>query len=274
MIIQKKYMKFIILFIIALSILIIFVLRNNKSDFENYEVINGHKLYYRNIGDIGPTVVIDTGLGLEGSNYNGLVQGLSEISSVFQYDRLGLGSSDSVSSKIRPRTSQDMVEDLHLLLQKANIPGPYILVAHSIAGFNARLFMDQYSDDIIGIVLIDVSHPDQIVRLYSHLPQESFDTIDFQYSNRKKRGPEFFDWKQSADLVRKTGSFGDTPLVVITAGKELENERRLLQEELCSLSSNSRHIIAEKSDHGIHLDQPQIIIDAIKRIISKNDENI
>jgi pimeloyl-ACP methyl ester carboxylesterase len=77
-------------------------------------------------------------------------------------------------------------------------------------------------------------------------------------------------------------SLGDIPLVVISAGQyavpaalrlPAEDEERTtavwheLQAELVALSSNGRHVIAGESGHYIHVDQPQLVIDAIGEVV-------
>jgi alpha-beta hydrolase superfamily lysophospholipase len=39
-----------------------------------------------------------------------------------------------------PRTAGDVVADLHALVTAAHLPGPYLLVAHSLGGMFARLY--------------------------------------------------------------------------------------------------------------------------------------
>lgn len=241
-----------------------FIYKNSK--FQNYEIIDGNRIYYKFIGEKGPTVVFDTGLGGPGFTYNSLVQKVSNFSSVFYYDRLGLGSSDFIPLELRPRTTLDMVEDLHTLLEKAKIPGPFILVSHSISGFNARLFADKYLNEISGLILIDVSHPDQDIRMN---PGISSEEINKHYNELKSNPPEYLDLETSADQVRRTGIFGNIPLIVITAGIDLNDEKLQLQKELCLLSTQSEHIIAEKSTHMVYVDQPQLVIDAIFNVLSK-----
>ena len=77
---------------------------------------------------------------------------------VCSYDRAGLGYSDKSS---RPRTSKVMAQELRALLQSANIWPPYILVGHSMAGYNVRIYASLYPDEVSGMVLVDASHPDQ-----------------------------------------------------------------------------------------------------------------
>ena len=77
-------------------------------------------------------------------------------------------------------------------------------------------------------------------------------------------------------------NLGDLPLVVISAGKltgaaegmisakdqaavtEISAE---LQADLATLSSNSEHLIAEDAAHYVHLDQPELVIDAIREVV-------
>ena len=54
-----------------------------------------------------------------------------------------------------PGTAQDLVSDLHILLQRAHIPGPYVLVAHSFGGIFARLYASTYPEEVVGMVLVD-----------------------------------------------------------------------------------------------------------------------
>lgn len=72
-------------------------------------------------------------------------------------------------------------------------------------------------------------------------------------------------------------SLGKIPLIVLTRGlggydgradsADLENERLTQQKELAALSTNSEHIIDKNSGHNIHLEDPQIVINAIKEVI-------
>lgn len=81
-------------------------------------------------------------------------------------------------------------------------------------------------------------------------------------------------------------SLGDIPLVVLTEGKppnpeELPPGQNIelmekmlvvwgeLQEELAARSSNSSRIIAEESGHYIHLEQPELVIEAINQVVNE-----
>jgi len=54
-----------------------------------------------------------------------------------------------------------MAEELHALLRSAGVAPPYVLVGHSMGGFNVRLYASLYRREVAGMVLVDASHPDQ-----------------------------------------------------------------------------------------------------------------
>lgn len=79
-----------------------------------------------------------------------------------------------------------------------------------------------------------------------------------------------------ASLVK---SFGDIPLIVLSAGLENPTYKSWneMQKELLQLSSRSRHLTAQKSGHNIEIEQPAAAVDAIntmvKQIRSENRNN-
>lgn len=109
-------------------------------------------------GDI--TVVIDASLGgVEGYL---LINQLAKSTRVCIYDRSGYGWSETSS---RPRTSQQIVNELHELLIQAQIPPPYILVGDSFGSYNMRLYAHQFPDRVLGLVLTDGLHERSMLSL-------------------------------------------------------------------------------------------------------------
>jgi hypothetical protein len=92
---------------------------------------------------------------------------------------------------------------------------------------------------------------------------------------------EGVDLIQSSAQVGAAGTLGATPLVVLTAGRRvaapfstspdiaarLEQLWLELQNDLTGLSSNSTHIIAQRSGHSIQSDEPQLVVDAIRQVV-------
>jgi pimeloyl-ACP methyl ester carboxylesterase len=154
-----------------------------------------------------------------------------------------------------------MVDELHTLLEKAGIEGPHVLVGAGNGGFTARLYADQYPNEVAGMVLLDSEHPDQRARLEEVL-EEDWMWMEF----------EDLDWEECAAQVEAAGSLGDLPLVVLTGQRQpfFEDQGEMwfeMQEELADLSSASTHILVEDSGHHINEDQPQAVVDAIRSVV-------
>lgn len=121
--------------------------------------INGKRhLDIRGTGDI--TVIIDASLGgVEGYL---LIDELAKITRVCIYDRSGYGWSESSTA---PRTSQQIVNELHELLATAQISPPYILVGDSFGSYNLRLYAHQFPQEVWGLILTDGLHENSMLSL-------------------------------------------------------------------------------------------------------------
>lgn len=126
--------------------------------------VGGYKLHIHcagpeNPGMSLPTVVIEAGAGTPSPTYHWLQQGIAETTKVCVYDRAGLAWSEESGL---PRDSKTVATKLHTLLNTANIEKPFVFAGHSIAGLYMRQYVEQYPDDIAGLVFLDPSHPDQV----------------------------------------------------------------------------------------------------------------
>lgn len=124
--------------------------------------VNGRRMHLDCRGQGSPTVVFDAGLGDSASTWSLVQPEVAKFTRACSYDRPGLGWSDPASV---PRDSQHVAAQLEDLLQQAHIAGPYLLVGHSFGGYNQLVFQSLYPDQVVGIVLVDSSHPDQEHRL-------------------------------------------------------------------------------------------------------------
>jgi pimeloyl-ACP methyl ester carboxylesterase len=113
--------------------------------------VGGYRLLLDCTGQGSPTVVLESGLGGPALQWALVQQRLEKITQVCSYDRAGLGWSDIGPL---PRTTHQMVTELHTLLHNAGVQGPYVLVGHSLGGFNVRLFAHEYPSETAGIVLV------------------------------------------------------------------------------------------------------------------------
>ena len=260
-----------------------------SNPFDEKVDVGGYALRIHCAGQGSSTVVIETGFGepgveKENSSWINVANEIEKTTRICVYDRAGLGSSDVAPSK--SRTSKNMAKDLHTLLVNANVPGPYILVGHSIGGFHVLVFASKYANEVVGMVLVDSSHPNQWSAINAVLPPESPDEPESLKQIRiipPASLPEKMDIPASIIQVKAVKSLGDLPLVVLThsptwsidpnlspelSGK-IEQVWENLQNDLASLSSNSTHVIATKAGHYIQVDEPQLVIDAILKVIEE-----
>ena len=118
----------------------------------------GRMMHIHCTGDGNPTVILDSGLGDSYLSWRKVQPEIARFTRVCSYDRAGLGFSDPSS---QARKSKVIAEELHALLQAASVPPPYVIVGHSLGGYNVRVYASLYGSDIVGMVLVDASHPDQ-----------------------------------------------------------------------------------------------------------------
>ena len=255
--------------------------------------IGSHRLHINCMGEGTPTVIIDTGLGDDSSDWQHILQLSAPITRTCIYDRSGYGWSDYGP---RPRNSRRIAYELGLLLDQANILPPYILVGHSFGGFNLRIFAASRPDDIAGLILVESSHELQYERLNIKLPppykgRRNIVIVAKQEKNTlgnntkpqvlrdhayRTASEEISALYQSSRQVQVYGNIPTVPLIVISRGKaewygdiNAQNREKIwieLQQDLTRLSPISQHIFANQSGHDIPQQQPDIIVEAISDI--------
>jgi pimeloyl-ACP methyl ester carboxylesterase len=120
-----------------------------------------HRLHINCTGRGPATVVFESALGGWSIDWDVLQSLLPSNVRACSYDRAGYGWSDPSHRRYSP---DQVAGELHELLKAAGIPGPYILVGHSIGGIYVRQFAHLYPDDTAGLVLVDSSHEEMLRR--------------------------------------------------------------------------------------------------------------
>lgn len=163
--------------------------------------VDGLTMHINCTGDGGPAVILDSGLGDSYVSWRKVQPEIAKFARVCSYDRAGLGYSNSTSE---PRTSKVIAEQLHALLQAAQIPPPYILVGHSMGGYDVRVYASLYRNDVIGMALVDASHPDQENRLPPELKGMEGNWL---------REAEFLEYTTPFGIPRLLGFCDENPVV-------------------------------------------------------------
>ncbi len=138
--------------------------------------IGDFKLHINSTGvkDDQPTLVIEGGCGMATEYYHWLSEGLKDSIRVVRYDRAGIGYSEASNT---PRTPDTIARELHQLLKNAGESPPYIMAGHSLGGPYIRVFTELYPDEVVGMLLLDATHPNYPKR--KKLPRESSWTWKF-----------------------------------------------------------------------------------------------
>jgi pimeloyl-ACP methyl ester carboxylesterase len=98
--------------------------------------------------------VMDSGLGGTVLDWQLVQPEVAKFARVCTYDRAGMGWSEAGS---QPRTSEQIVRELHALLGNAGVEGPYVLVGHSFGGTNLQVYASRYPDEVAAMVLVVLS---------------------------------------------------------------------------------------------------------------------
>ena len=205
--------------------------------------VGGYKMHIDCTGQGSPTVILESGLGDSYISWRKVQPEIARFTRVCSYDRAGLGYSESSS---QPRTSKVIAGELHALLRAAGVAAPYVLVGHSMGGYDVRLYASLYRNEVAGMVLVDASHPDQesrfplelknmegtqlreaefmeftmplgvprLLNLCDDDPEQRAAECNFQ--SMREVIAEFKGIKESAAQTAATGSLGDIPLAVLS----------------------------------------------------------
>ena len=119
--------------------------------------IGGIKLHIHCTGTGAPPVILESALGGSYISWALVQPDVARLTQVCSYDRAGFGWSDEGP---RPRTAGRVADELRVLLDRAGVQPPFVLVGHSFGGFVMRIFAARHPADVAGIVLVDPAHPE------------------------------------------------------------------------------------------------------------------
>jgi pimeloyl-ACP methyl ester carboxylesterase len=164
---RRRWLRGIALFIVAiLGLLVVSTAanlilesaeRSNATPYGEKVQIDQGTINVSRAGDSGPTLVLLTGLGTPAPalDFAPLIRELPGYRTVV-VEGFGYGYSDT---DVRPRTLENMSEELHSVLSKLGISGPYVLAGHSIAGFTLLHYANKYPAEVSAVIGIDATVP-------------------------------------------------------------------------------------------------------------------
>lgn len=270
----KLILKMKIIVVTLFSFLMLSCSKDDKPDYKftgTFDV-GGHKLFLLSYGQNKPAVILESGIGDGGtmSGWDVVQNNVKDFAQVCLYDRAGLGQSEKGPE---PRTTIQIANELHALLEAAKIEPPYIMVGHSMGGLHIQAYTMIYPDDIAGMVFIDPT-PKELVDTLSATaienlinagaPQAVFDEA---VEGLNKSIPTFKSLPNLPDVpvVVITSSFTGEGDVDISQWEELKTYHQNLADEV----TDGTHIVATQSGHYIQMDEPKLVIDAIQSVYDK-----
>ena len=282
--------------------------------------VGGRRLHVYETGQGSPTVVLEAGIAATSLSWRPVQNEIAKFAHVASYDRAGLGWSDAA---VKPLTLGGLVDDLHALLQIAQLPPPYILVGHSFGGLIVRAFARRNPAEVAGLVLVDAVQPEEwhplsveqrntltrgirlsrrgamlarmgivgwclrsllagsrwfpkavggaasgrgltvmkrIAGEVGKMPREVWPMVAQHWSNPKSflgMAAHFESLPESSREMCESPPIEGVPVIVLTpAGKQALN----------GVGANVRHVVADRSGHWIHLDRPELVVEAVRTI--------
>jgi len=233
--------------------------------------VGGHSLNLLIGGHGSPAVILEGGFGEGIAGWSLVQKEIANFAQTVSYDRAGVGQSEPGPN---PRSAKQIATELHTALQKAGVKPPYVLVGHSMGGPYVRVFADLYPKEVAGMVLLDPS-------------QEAFDDWTKAHLEGKRKEIDAQIAKAPEGLRAEWAGLDDSyaqaraarlpagiPVTLITAGlnENLPAEARTAwiekHNEWITKVPGGKHLIAEKSGHFIQMQEPQMVINAIREIVT------
>lgn len=292
---------------------------------------DGRRIQMVCMGEGSPTVILTAGAGGWGADWRQVHKPIAQHTRACSWDRAGFGFSDASTVA---QTTEATTHDLEAALIAANINGPYVMVGHSLGAYESMIFTDRHPDQVVGLVSVDGSIPNQIslVREGAPVTSAAFDKwmasglalvskcvadleagrvsigspdpdgclkfppdypaevaatlarldsdghrLSTQASLLQNFGPS------GLQLVDPARSYGELPLIVLTAGRadalpgatseELASMPLMAavwsrgHERVAALSSRGVDRIVPDAGHYIQYDRPDIVISTVLEVV-------
>ncbi|KAH6645167.1 Alpha/Beta hydrolase protein [Truncatella angustata] len=204
-----------------------------------------------------PLIICFHGSGDSCASWGALTQSLSGAYRILVWDR--------GDENLKPNSSvHKMLEHL----REAQLPPPYVLIAHSYGGTFAREFLQQRPDDVAGMVLVETG---QETALDPKVEKRQYKK---QILGNKPlvviRGNTLIGtWKHYENAIAAAGSDADNPS--LKAQKQLldatDKEDERLKKAQLALSLNYRYVHLPDCGHGVVQQRPDVVAAEVRWVM-------
>ena len=218
-------------------------------------------------------VVFESGLGNDHTVWsNSVASQINSIADVLMYDRAGYGKSENGPG---PRDIDRLRSELESVIDRFSNGRKVILIGHSLGGMIIRDYAIKNPLKTAALLFVDPSH-----EFYSHPSQAEEDML--YEASRNANGANFGGTLEARAFIEdlqyasKLPNLPNVPVIVLTHMKvdadhassdvqALYNAHELLKTAVTDFT----HIPATKSGHFIMIDEPNLVIDNFKLLLSK-----
>jgi pimeloyl-ACP methyl ester carboxylesterase len=271
----------------------------NKDFAGLIDIGGGRKMYMECHGKGSPTVVLVSGLRdaadvwsvtADPKNERPVFAEVAKFTRVCAYDRPGTIRTDdkpSPSTPVeQPTSAKAAAADLDALLGASGEPGPYVLAGHSYGGPIIRLYASAHPAEVGGLVLVDALSED-LPNGLSPKQEALFEELNTPPPGTRA---ESLDERATFRQLRESPPAPTVPTVVLTADRPQLTKEALAegqfpagvdqefaddlwaaqlaaQEKLAKKFPGAEHITDTNSTHYIHLENPRLVSDSIRRVV-------
>ncbi|MGR0220077.1 alpha/beta fold hydrolase [Agromyces sp. ZXT2-6] len=258
----------------------------------------GRSIHLECGGTGSPTVVLISGAGVAGDNWRYAVAGpedsvesaepvdtavfpeTASFTRVCAYDRPGTRTWDGTAARStavpQPTTTQAAAADLHAVLATAQIPGPYVIVGHSLGGLIATTFVRTHPEEVSGVVLVDPASP----YMQATLPPDVWSDWMRSVAETGAEHPELEtpDYPSSLSVLETTPPLPPMPAAVLSADRPFDYlgigdaeaywPQWLEAHALLAASLGARHLTETSSGHFVGNESPALVIEQICTVVA------
>ncbi|RAU81713.1 alpha/beta fold hydrolase [Pontibacter arcticus] len=246
--------------------------------------VGDHSLEMIQAGAGDYTVIFESGFGMDYKVWGNVASEIMKTNKVLLYSRAGTGKSEP---NPKTQTLEQAVNSLATLLEKANAQPPYILVGHSYGGFIIRAYAAQNPGKVKGLVFVDPSHEKLMAALKKADPAKAAKDTEAQ---NQMMPAQFKAENDYINLIFEKGALPDfgtlpaVPAVVLTSVQKREKPDLFLHEplgitiwrklhaDLFAQFTDGAHYVTTRSGHNIHRTEPELVVQAIKQVITLADK--
>jgi len=217
-----------------------------------------------------PPVVFESGLDGHIEWWRDVLPALCGEFSCLAYNRPGIGRSAPATT---PRDAATIVDELRASLGAAQFAPPYVLVGHSLGGLYLQYFARRHPDEVAALVLVDSTHPRQTDGDGALDRQPLWVRAALSGLTSAVAKEELAQMDRNRDEVLGLPAPAGLPVIVLSAAQEAggdspaERHAAALRRDIAALYPGATQVWVD-SGHGIPLEKPQAVIDAVRAAIA------